>query len=105
MCVIYPLLRLAHGKVDEKHKSDKCTQQPNSCAYNDERPNNNGSYGCNHFVAFSVGLDKQQKKNHKYLPLTLVVSEQAPRLKEPLHKRPCVYLPVDLKDEAILLTH
>lgn len=58
-----------------------------------------------HFVAFSVGLDKQQKKNHKYLPLTLVVSEQAPRLKEPLHKRPCVYLPVDLKDEAILLTH
>ena len=58
-----------------------------------------------HCVAFSVGLDKQQKKNHKYLPLTLVVSELAPRLKEPLHERPCVYLPVDLKDEAILLTH
>ncbi len=55
MCVIYPFLRLAHRKVNEEHKPDKRAQYPNSAAHNNERPNDNDSYGCNHFLDSSVG--------------------------------------------------
>lgn len=55
MCVIYPFVRLAHREVNEEHQPDKRAKHPNSAARNNERPNDNGSYGCNHFLDSSVG--------------------------------------------------
>ncbi len=53
--VIYPLVGLANGEVNEEHKTDKRAQHPNNSTHNNERPNDNGSYGCNHFLDSSVG--------------------------------------------------